>query len=70
MWKRLAFIGKEGPNTSKTVILSDNALQDSAGKEKSHLSRLLFVNVQCHSEVGGVGDTTGGFMVVYGLCGA
>lgn len=51
------------------MILSNNALQDSAGGKKEP-SVLLLVNVECHSEVGGVADTTGGFMVVGGLCGA
>lgn len=66
--KALFLLEKRGLSTSKTMILSNNALQDSAGEKKP--SVLLLVNVECHSEVGGVADTTGGFMVVGGLCGA
>lgn len=69
LWKSLVFIRKEGPYTSEIIIPSKNAVQDFARgrKEPSELLVLLLVNVECPSEQGGFGDTTGGFMVVCGL---
>lgn len=34
LWKSLVFIGKEGPDTSKAIIPSNDALQDSAREKK------------------------------------